>query len=149
MKKTLEFENQSVEVDASMGWLYVYRNEFGHDILPDLLPLLETALEGIADLYDSESDNLLDNLTDEMVEKAIVTLSGLEIVTVINITWAMAKNAVKGTETPQEWVNKFDVFPMDTVLVEITKLILQSCVSSKNSKRLLEKIEQIRSTSQS
>ena len=86
--------------------------------------------------------SLLDYLSDELIEKAIITLSGVELLTVVNIVWAMAKNEDPTLkEKPQEWVNQFDVFPYDIVVKEIAEVIIESSVSSKNSQRLLSNLK--------
>ena len=140
MIKTINIEGQPVEINSSLGWLFCYREQFGHDILPDLLPLLDAALSALAEIYDGDEDiNIFEKLDEETVNRIIVALSSLEVLTVANILWAMAKNAGE-TKRPEEWLNDFDVFPLDTVVPEMVKAIVNSSLSSKNSKRLLEKI---------
>ena len=140
MIKTIQINNQPIDINTSLGWLFCYREQFGHDILPDLLPLLEAALNGIADIYgDEEEINLIEKLNDETISQIIVSLSTLEVLTVANIMWAMCKNAGE-TKKPEEWLNSFDVFPMDIIVPQLFRSIIESSVSSKNSKRLLEKI---------
>lgn len=140
MRKTIELEGQAVEINSSLGWLFCYREQFGHDILPDLLPLLDAALGALADIYDGEEEiNVLEKINDETASRIVLALSSLEILTVANILWAMAKNAGE-TRNPNQWINDFEVFPFDVVVPETFKAIIESSVSSKNSKRLLEKI---------
>lgn len=140
MRKTIELEGQPVEINSSLGWLFCYREQFGHDILPDLLPLLDAALGALADIYDGEEEiNILEKIDDETASRIVLALSSLEILTVANILWAMAKNAGE-TRNPNQWINDFEVFPFDVVVHETFKAIIESSVSSKNSKRLLEKI---------
>ena len=52
MKKTILIEDQPIEINSSLGWLFCYREQFGHDILPDLLPLLDAALGALANMYE-------------------------------------------------------------------------------------------------
>ena len=140
MIKTISLEGQPVEINSSLGWLFCYREQFGHDILPDLLPLLDAVLGALAEIYDGDEDiNIFEKLDEETVNRIIVALSSLEVLTVANILWAMAKNAGE-TRRPEEWVNDFDVFPLDIVLPEIINAVVNSSVSSKNSKRLLERM---------
>ena len=138
MKKIIEInEGQPIEIDSSLGWLFCYREQFGHDIMPDLLPLLDAALGALNEL--GEESNVVEMLDEEAVGRIIVALSSLEFVTVINILWAMNKNA-GGMQNPKEFVNQFDVFPMDIVVPELFRVIVESSVSSKNSESLLKKI---------
>lgn len=148
MKKTISIENHSVEVNTSMGWVFVYREQFGHDILPDILPLLDAIVEILVDVYDEEG-TLADKLRDGLADRITITLAALEFTTLINTFWAMAKNADDSIAEPKTWVNQFDVFPMDTVAVELFQLLLSSSISSKNSASLLNKISDLRSNSTS
>lgn len=47
MKRTFDFEGIPVELNSSMGWFLIYREQFGHDILPDLMPAID-AVFGLA-----------------------------------------------------------------------------------------------------
>lgn len=142
MKKTIKIADQSVELNSSAGWFYDYREQFGHDIMPDLLPILEGLLGTLAELQEGESDELI--LTDEIVGKIIDALATAEITTIFNITWAMAHNADDKIKQPREWMNDFETFPVDEVVPELIRMVLESSVSSKNAKSLLEKMETIK-----
>ncbi|MFA6816537.1 MAG: hypothetical protein WCS73_09620 [Lentisphaeria bacterium] len=143
MRKKIEIDdNHSIELNSSMGWLFIYREQFGRDILPDLLPALETILELLKScVKDISADGTgtidFSAIDDDTISSAIIALSGAEIVTVLNIAWAMAKNADKSTGTPEEWADQFDCFPLDLILPEIMKIVISSSISSKNAKRLL------------
>ena len=140
MIKTIMIEDHPIEVNSSLGWFFDYEEQFGNDILPDLLPLLDAALGALADLYDTDEDvNVFEKLDDEAINRIIISLSSLKITTVVNILWAMYHNA-GGTKKPMEFINQFEVFPMDVVVPELFWLIVKSSVSSKNSQRLLEKL---------
>lgn len=138
MIKTIMIEDQPLEINSSLGWLFCYREQFGHDILPDLLPLLEAAVNAINDVYGDEAD-IMDKLDEDVISKIIVSLSSLEVLTVCNILWAMAKNAGE-KKTPQEWLNSFDVFPLDTITPQLFWAIVYSSASSKNLQSLINKI---------
>lgn len=148
MIRKINIGDQPVELNTSMGWLYKYREQFGHDILPDLLPLLDTALGALGDIYENaeaaEGGNILGALTDDAVEKMMMALTGLETLTITNTIWAMAKNAAPDIEDPETWVNGFDCFPMDEIVPEAVKLIAESSVSRKNFNRLMGRIKEAR-----
>lgn len=139
MRKTINIGDQSVELNSSAGWFYDYREEFGHDIMPDLLPVLEALLGTLAELQDDAGGELV--LTDEVVGKIIDALATAEITTVFNITWAMAHNADDKIARPREWMNAFDNFPVDEVVPQLVTLILESSVSSKNVTSLLQRVK--------
>ena len=143
MKKEIKIGDKTVELNSSAGWFYDYQEQFGHDIMPDLMPLLEGLLGTLAELQESGQEIAL---TDEIVGKIIDALATAEVTTIFNIAWAMAHNADETIESPRKWVNSFENFPVDEVVPELALLIIQSSVSSKNSASLLKKFEAAKKT---
>lgn len=146
MKKTIKInDEQKFEINSSSGWLYAYQEQFGHDVLPVLLPAAEALLQTMADLMkDSKSDNVGDILAaadEETISNAFITLSGMQLTTVTNIVWAMAKNANDNIESPREWLNSFDVFPWDIVVPQVLGAALEACISKKKFEKLKETIK--------
>lgn len=142
MIKTIQIENQSIEINSSAGWLYEYRARFGHDILSDLMPVIEAVLTAAAELFNGKSEvtqeRLAEAFGDDSMIDAFIKLAGLEVVTVYNILWSMAKNANPSISEPREFFNGFEVMPMDIILPEIFEAIVKSSISSKNATRLLQ-----------
>lgn len=146
MKKTIKIDDeQKFEINSSSGWLYAYQEQFGHDVLPVLLPAAEALLQTMADLMkDSKSDNVADILAaadEETISNAFITLSGMQLTTVTNIVWSMAKNANDSIESPREWLNSFDVFPWDIVVPQVLSAALEACISKKKFEKLKETIK--------
>ena len=159
MVKTVMIEGHQVEVDASAGWFYEYMEQFGHDIMPKVMPIAESVLAAAvsvlqereaakskskdkAELKISEKDILAALENDALVD-AFIKLSGMEFTTMLNIFWAMAKNHDENIESPKKFYKQMGVFPWDTMAPEILRLIIESSVSSKNAKSLLEKIDRL------
>ncbi len=137
IKKVTIAKGQSIELSSSLGWLIIYREQFGHDILPDLMPLIESGLTAsIKLLQGGDAGNLLENIDDEILTDAFINLSGLEFTTIIQVIWAMAKKADPGIEGPEDYFDQFERFPLDLVIPAAVKMIVDSMVSSKNAKRL-------------
>ena len=146
MKKTIKIDDeQKFEINSSSGWLYAYQEQFGHDVLPVLLPAAEALLQTMADLMkDSKSDNVADILAaadEETISNAFITLSGMQLTTVTNIVWSRAKNANDSIESPREWLNSFDVFPWDIVVPQVLSAALEACISKKKFDKLKETIK--------
>lgn len=137
-------ENCKINMDSSIGWLLIYRENFGRDILPDILPMISAAVELIFGGINEEGEvtlaTLKENIDSDTVTNAMIQLSGLEITTVINIVWALAKNYAKKNneilEPVEMWVDRFDEFPLDEIIPAAFKLIAQSSMSSKNLRSL-------------
>lgn len=136
MKKIIKIsDDKSFEINSSSGWLYVYQEQFGHDVLPVLLPAVEALIQAFADMAkNSKSDSVSDILKaadEETISNAFITFSGMQLTTITNIVWAMAKNANDNIENPKEWINSFDVLPWDVVVPQVLTAALEACVSKK------------------
>lgn len=139
IKKITINDSQAIELSGSVGWLMIYKERFGHDILPDILPLIESGLTTAIKVMQNggDGDDMLEHIDDEILTDAFINLSGLELTTVLQIVWAMAKKCDKSIGSPDEFFDQFDTFPFDLVLPEVVSLIIESTISSKNVKSLL------------
>lgn len=149
MIKTIEFEGQKVELNTSAGWLFVYRNRFGRDIFPDLMPIIESVVGAIATMLENGEaevtpDSMKKLMNDDTITDAFIKLAGMEITTVYQVLWAMAYNADKSIGGPEDFFNSFEKFPLDVIIPELFTAIVESSVSSKNGERLLNGLKKIR-----
>ena len=152
MIKTVKLGDKEVILDNNVGWALIYRDQFGQDIVPSLMPLLAGALDVVSGLF-QEAENGKAEVSIEQLAKlangdalmnAMIHIGGFEFVDLLNITWALAKNADESIPEPKEWVKQFDEFPLDIIGVEVAKLIFKGMVSSKNLMRLNAMIESVR-----
>lgn len=143
MEKIITIGDKDVRLNNNIAWAIIYRNQFGKDILPVIMPLLTTMIETVSTvLADSETNG---EITAENVAEAITGRS-LEIVLplyqaefvdlVINVLWSMAKKADDKIAPPFEWVSEFDNFYLDDIVPELLEMVLRGLVSSKNLERL-------------
>lgn len=149
MIKTIEFEGQKVELNTSAGWLFAYKNRFGHDIFPDLMPIIESVIGALASLLESgetelNAGNVRGLMDDETITDAFIKLAGMEITTIYQVLWAMAYNADKSIGGPEDFFNSFEKFPLDVIIPELFTAIVESSVSSKNGMRLLGALKNLR-----
>lgn len=144
MIKTVKIGKQDVVLDNNIGWTFVYRDQFGQDIIPSIMPMFASAMDiisGLAKETEGNGDEItlkdILKLTDgDTLINAIIHLGSFEFVDFINITWALAKNADDSIPEPKIWIKQFDEFPVDAIGPEVVKLIFKGMVSSKNLKRL-------------
>lgn len=130
-------ENEKIKLNASLGWVLRYRAQFGHDILPDLLPMLESGLVLVGEAMDESGELEWRKLLEfDTVSSAMISFAGAEFTTALNIIWAMAKNADDSIPAPFEWANQFDNFPLDKIIPEVLDAVISTVVSEKNRKRL-------------
>ena len=143
MEKTIKIGNEEVRLTSNMTWAMIYRDQFGRDIIPTIMPMLAAVADIISGLFRSaenpqklEISDVLKSLDGDSLIDAVVHLSSLEFVDLINITWAMAKACDDSIPDPMTWVRGLDGFYVDEIAPEVFKLICSGSVSSKNLKRL-------------
>lgn len=154
MEKTIKIGKKSVRLNNNISWAIVYRDQFGRDIIPALMPLLASALDIISGLINEtgKTENIeladLAKLADgDALLNAVIHLGGFEFTDLICITWALAKCADEDIPAPREWIAQFDSFPIDVIAPEVFTLIFKGVVSSKNLKRLEDLKKRIQPTS--
>ncbi len=154
MEKTIKIGKKSVRLNNNVSWAIVYRDQFGRDIIPTIMPLFASALDIISGIINEtgKTDDIeladLAKLADgDSLINAAIHLGGFEFTDLICITWALAKCADEDIPEPREWISQFDNFPVDVVAPEVFSLIFKGVVSSKNLKRLEDLKKRIQPTS--
>jgi hypothetical protein len=142
MEKTIKIGKVPVRLNNNIGWSMAYRDQFGQDIIPVIMPMLAGALDIITGLLNSTEKpeeikgiDILKQVDGDTLIDAIAHLSALEFVDLINITWALAKCADDEIPEPKEWVKQFDTFPVDVVAPAVFELVGKGLISSKNWRR--------------
>lgn len=140
MEKVIKIGDKDVRLNNNVGWTMEYRDQFGKDIVPALLPVLASAIESAAAIMADKTDLSISEMATSLEGRALdimLPLFQIEFVdVVIDVTWAMAKAADESIAPPKQWVRQFDSFPLDVVVPEIFSLAMKGFVSSKNLERL-------------
>lgn len=143
MIKTIKIDNKEVRLDNNIGWALIYRDQFGHDIVSALMPMLAGAMDVISGIASETEEGkeislktLLSLVDGETFMNAMIHIGSFEFVDFVNITWSLAKNADDSISEPKEWIKEFDSFPIDVIAPAVFKLIFTGMISSKNLKRL-------------
>lgn len=143
MEKIIKIGETDVRLSNNVAWTMEYRDQFGKDIVPAVMPLMATVTETLAGII-SETGKT-DNITTADIASAIegramdilLPMAGVEFVDLfVNVTWAMAKAADETIAPPKRWVRQFNEFPIDVILPEVLGLLVRGFVSSKNRERL-------------
>ena len=161
MEKVIKIGKQEVRLNNNVAWTMEYRDQFGKDILPALMPIIVSMVEGVSSVIAEagtekiEAEAVADALQGRSLD-ILLPMFQVEFVDVIvNVTWSMAKAADESIAPPKQWVRQFDEFPLDVVCPAVYELALKGFVSSKNLKRLkglgkdLKKLQPLRSTTSS
>lgn len=151
MEKTIKIGKKNVRLSNNVGWTMAYRDQFGRDVVPALLPMIASAMDIISGFLAEtgktdkiELEDILKVMDGDSLVDAMIHLGGLEFVDLLNVTWAMAKCSDEEIPEPREWVKQFEEFPVDVVAPEVVKLIVRGMVSSKNLKRLEDMMKALR-----
>ena len=143
MEKIVKIGKQEVRLNNNMAWTMEYRDQFGKDILPAIMPLLSTSIEGLSTIIVDASatgeittTSIAEALQGKSFDILIPMYQAEFVDLVINVAWAMAKTADENIEPPKKWIRQFDSFPLDVVGPIIFDMVLKGFVSSKNLKRL-------------
>ena len=140
MEKVIKIGNKEVKLSNNVAWTMEYRDQFGKDILPVIMPFMASMIEGVTTIISDAGELTMENISQALEGRAMDVLLPMfqaEFVDlVVNVTWAMAKAADESTEPPKRWVRQFDSFPLDVVGPVVFDMALKGFVSSKNLKRL-------------
>lgn len=143
MIKTIKINKDTeLTLSNSLAWAMIYKDQFGHDIVPDVMPIVSaiTKLFGELQKYSGQDmTEIIKNLDGDILQSAMIELCAVQFTDFVNLVWAMAKANDDDIETPEKWVRQFDTFPLDLIAPAVFDLLLKGLVSSKNLKSLREK----------
>lgn len=150
MEKIINIGGVDVKLSNNVGWTMEYRDQFGEDIIPKLLPMAQSITEALAAVFSEYGANGFDAKTiaealqgrtlDIMIPLTQLSFTDL----IIGITWAMAKDADPNIDPPRQWVRQFESFPVDEIVPEVLDLVKRGFTSSKNLSRLEGMLAQIK-----
>lgn len=123
-------DTTEIRLSNNIGWAIIYREQFGHDIVPDLLPVVSAILTLLKEVDEKGLD--LKKIDSGILQDALINLAGLQLVDFLNLIWAMAKTADGKTPEPKKWVTQFEEFPLDIIAPEAFNLLTEGLISSKN-----------------
>lgn len=151
MIKTVTIDDKDVRLDNNIGWAMEYRDQFGRDIIPALMPLVAgivTVIGGVIDEIGTgkeiEAADVIKALSGETLTEAVIQASQLEVVDFVNIVWALARNADETIPEPRRWVKQFEAFPLDELVPVVANMIIKGVTSSKNWERLQAALESLK-----
>lgn len=142
MEKVIKIGEHDVKLNNNVAWTMEYRDQFGKDIIPALMPVLASMIEGVSSVIaEAGADKIeIESLATAIEGRSmdiLLPLFQVEFVdTIINVTWAMAKAADENIDPPKRWVRQFETFPLDVIVPSVYELIFKGFVSSKNLQRL-------------
>lgn len=140
MIKTIKISKEKeLTISNNLAWAMIYKSQFGHDIVPDIMPIVSAVTKLLGELgkmAGKDMTEVLKDLDGDTIQSALIELCALQFTDFIDLTWAMAKANDDDIETPEKWVREFDQFPVDIIAPAVFDLLLKGLVSSKNLKSL-------------
>ena len=135
MEKNIKIGKQEVKLNNNAAWTMEYKDQFGKDIIPAIMPVLASMIEGVSSLIvEAGTDEIrIDTLASALEGRSmdiLLPMFQVEFVdTIINVTWAMAKAADEDIDPPKKWIRQFETFPLDIVAPTVYELIFKGFVS--------------------
>ena len=149
MEKIINIEGVDLKLNNQVAWTMEYKDQFGRDIVPVIMPMISAIVEGLASVIsESETKEISAKQISEAFQgrsmEILLPMFQVEFVDIIiNVTWALAKCADETIPEPKKWIRQFDSFPLDIIVPEVYQLVMQGFVSSKNWARLKEMSEKL------
>lgn len=141
MIKTIKLNDEKeLTLSNNLAWATIYRDQFGHDIVPDVMPILSAVLRLINEVKDyTDVNQLIKTVNFDTLQDTLIELCAFQFTDFINLVWAFAKANDENTEAPEKWVRQFDEFPLDIIVPAVFELLTKGMISSKNLKSLQRK----------
>ena len=138
MIKTIKLnEEKELTMSNNLAWATIYKDQFGHDIVPDIMPIMSAVLRLINDMAQyTDVSELLKKVDFQTLQESLIELCAFQFTDLINLVWAFCKAYDDDTEEPNKWVRQFDEFPLDIIAPAIFELLTKGLISSKNLKSL-------------
>lgn len=133
MRSEIKLENKKkLKINTSWNWAYLYQEYFGHDIIPDLVPVIDTFIEIMAGLLNGDQVDD-EGLGDRLYE--------FEVTTMLQIIWCLAKNADDDIPDIREWLDENEL-PFDIVIPAVLEALAKTMVSSKKARLLQDRLQE-------
>lgn len=140
MIKTIKLgKDKELILSNNLAWAMIYKAQFGHDIVPDVMPIVSAFAKLMGELsrYNGQDvSDLIKNIDGDVLEQALIELCAVQFTDFVNLVWAFAKANNDDIETPDQWVRQFDEFPLDIIAPAVFELLTKGLISSKNLKSL-------------
>ncbi len=137
MIKTINLEEKELTLSNNLAWATIYKDQFGHDIVPDVLPILSAVLKIFGEIQQADNvAELIKSLEFSTIQDALIELCAFQFSDLIHLVWAFNKAYDENIAPPDKWVRQFDEFPLDIIVPAVGELLAKGLISSKNLQSL-------------
>ena len=134
MIKTIKLNDEKeLTLSNNLAWATIYRDQFGHDIVPDVMPILSAVLRLINEVKDyTDVNEIIKTVNFDTLQDTLIELCAFQFTDFINLVWAFAKANDENTEAPEKWVRSSACIPPSRPAACSP---LRRCVRTENLKR--------------
>ena len=152
MEKVIQIGGKDVKFKFTLSAFYIFKNQFSYDAMNKIVPTIGEILSNLDfnafAIDEKEKDKEVVDGGDVInaIGRTLEATFNFEMVDVLNLLWAFAKNADPDIGAPEIWFGTFDEFPIIDVMREFIPALLESLGSKKklvkkNTKMTEEKTE--------
>lgn len=151
MEKTINIGGKDVKFKFTLSAFYIFKNQFSYDAMNKIVPTIGEILSNLdfnAFVIEGKDKEEVVVGGDVMnaIGRTLEATFNFEMVDILNLLWAFAKNANTDIASPEVWFGTFDEFPIIDVMKEFIPALLESLGSKKklvkkNTKTTEEKTE--------
>lgn len=107
MEKVINIDGKQIKFKSNAATPLKYKAQFNKDFFSEILKLENTG-------KNKKNDSL-----------------EIDMEVLYNISWILAKTADPSIPTPIEWLERFEVFPLEEIIPELQELIISSLGTKK------------------
>ena len=151
MEKIINIGGKDVKFKFTLSAFYIFKNQFSYDAMNKIVPTIGEILSNLdfnAFVIEEKDKEEVVVGGDVMnaIGRTLEATFNFEMVDILNLLWAFAKNANPDIASPEVWFSTFDEFPIIDVMKEFIPALLESLGSKKklvkkNTKTTEEKTE--------
>lgn len=121
MEKTIYIDRKAVKLKSTAALPKRYKAQFGRDYFADLMKIAKVFGRGTR-------KNIGIN------DISFASLDHMDMEVFYDIVWTMAKTADRTIPGPLEWLDGFEVFPLNEIMGEVKDLLTDTMPASKKNK---------------
>lgn len=153
MEKVIQIGGQDIKFKFTLSAFYIFKNQFSYDAMNKIVPTIGEILSNldfsafvIEEKEKDKEEVAVGGDVMNAIGRTLEATFNFEMVDILNLIWAFAKNANTEIPGPEIWFSTFDEFPIIDVMREFIPALLESLGSKKklvkkNTKTMDEKAE--------
>lgn len=151
MKKTIQFGEKEITFSSNASIIYIFKNQFGYDLLQKIMPVISETLRGIQTVFVEKQATETLNTDDKFLDLSGITLGNiadlfeniysLEATDLMNIIWVMAKVNNKDIKEPEIFFAELEDFDILDCFKELAPMFLSSFISKKKMEKMMKKTQ--------